>query len=283
MKSVSLWYVIVLLAFFSCGKEDDPIDVQPSPAYKTTKNISYNGVAVDILIDKPEGNEFDVLIIFHGTVQSDSNIMPAAENVLNQFKNILDKDDIMIVSVAYPQEGLLFGDGILQCEAALLWVQNRASEELQVTIKKVFLAGHSQGGYMVTRLNTMHATDGVVANAPGPINLEFRCGLEENGQIPSGLVCTLLENEYGPPSVNPTPYFERSLLNFSSGYKSDILFVQGLEDAPVQMYTWPTFKDSLLNCNNCKNIEFLELQGQGHGALFNSSHAKAAFNDFIKR
>ena len=276
-------HLIVFLTFISCSKEDKTNEDQPSPAYKTTKNISYNGISVDVIIDKPEGNEFDVLITYHGTVQSDNNILPAAENVLNQFKSILEKDDMMLVSVAYPQEGLLFGDGILQCEAALLWVKNRAYEELQITIKNIFLAGHSQGGYMATRLNTKHATDGVIANAPGPINLEYRCGLEEDGQIPNGLVCNLLNDEYGQPSVNPAPYIERSLLNYTTGYKSDILFIQGLEDSPIQMHTWPTFKDILSDCDDCKGITFLELQGQGHGALFNSSQAKAEFNNFINK
>ena len=283
MKLDSIKFLIIFLALFSCNKEDKKIILQVSPAYKTIKNINYNGVSVDIIIDKPEGDDFNVLITFHGTVQSDSNILAAAENILQQFKNIIDRKDIMIVSVAYPQEGLLFGDGIIQCEAALLWIQNMANKELNINIQKIFLAGHSQGAYMATRLNSMHTTDGVIANAPGPLNLVFRCGLEENGQIPKGVVCSLLDNTYGPPSINPTPYYERSLLNLTTGYKSDILFVQGLEDSPIQMYSWPTFKDNLLNCTDCKNIKFLELQGLGHTGLFNSVQAKAEFNDFINR
>jgi hypothetical protein len=127
----------------------------------------------------------------------------------------------------------------------------------------------------------MHQTDGVIANAPGPLNLVFRCQLEENGQIPSGLACTLLESEYGPPSVNPTPYYERSLLNYTSGHKSDILLIQGLNDSPIQMHSWPMFKDDLMNCNSCQSIQFLELEGLGHNALFNSQQAKTEFNTFI--
>ena len=33
---------------------------------------------------------------------------------------------------------------------------------LGVRIGRVFLGGHSQGGYLVTRLNTLHEVDGVV-------------------------------------------------------------------------------------------------------------------------
>jgi len=187
----------------------------------------------------------------------------------------------MIVSVAYPEENLLFGDNIQQSEAALMWVKHQANEELGITVKKIFLAGHSQGGYLVTRLNNMHATNGVIANGPGPLNLVYRCQLEENGQIPNGITCTLLKNTYGTTTSNASAYFERSLLNFTDGFKSDILFVQGLEDSPIQMYSWPVFKEEVMNCTNCQNSQFLEVSGFGHTALFNSSEAKVAFNNFI--
>jgi hypothetical protein len=283
------FYVKVLLLFFiiiTCKKENiennTPITpVIPSPASQFTKNISYNDVSVDVLIDKPEGNEFDVLMVFHGTVYFDSLIYQAAANTLNVFKGLLENTKMMLVSVAYPEENMLMGDNILHCEAALLWLQNNAKSEIGVNVKKIFLAGHSQGGYIVTRLNTMHQTSGVIANAPGPLNLVYRCHLEETGQIPSSHQCTLIRNYYGTTTVNPNAYFERSLLNFTNGFKTDILFVQGLNDSPVQMYSWPSFKEDLLNCVNCNDVHFLELQGIGHNALFNSTLAKTEFNNFI--
>ena len=281
MKLVTMKYLIILLALFSCSKEAAVVDVKTEPAYKITKNISYNGVSVNVIIDKPEGNEFDVLMVFHGTVDFDNLILQAAENTLNVFRGLLDNKNLMIISVAYPEENLLFGENIQHCEAALLWLKNNAQSELGVDVKKIFLAGHSQGGYLVTRLNTMHQTNGVIANAPGPLNLLYRCGLEENGQAPNSQQCSLLRNHYGTTTVNPNAYFERSLLNFTNGFKSDILFVQGLNDAPIQMHSWPNFKDDLMNCNSCQEIQFLELTGLGHNALFNSPQAKIEFNAFI--
>jgi hypothetical protein len=274
--------IIILLAIVACNKENMD-DTTPSPTYQITKNISYNGVSVDLVIDKPEGNEFDVIMVFHGTVRRDSLILQAAHNVLERFKNILDRRDMMIISVAYPEENLLFGDNIQHCEAALLWVKNMANQELGITVNKIFLAGHSQGGYLVTRLNTMHQTDGVIANAPGPLNLVFRCQLEENGQIPNEMECSLLNNEYGSTSTNPDAYFERSLLNFTDGFKSDILFIQGLNDGPIHMHSWASFKQLVGNCTDCQNTQFLELSGFGHTALFQSQVAKTEFNNFINR
>jgi pimeloyl-ACP methyl ester carboxylesterase len=250
-------------------------------AYRITKSITYNNINVDVVIDKPALHEVDVLLVFHGTVLYDSNLMTAANTTLDKFKGILDRKDMMIVSVVYPQENVLFGDNIVQGEAALLWLKNKARQELGITVKKVFLGGHSQGGYMVTRLNTMHQTNGVIANAPGPLNLVYRCQLEENGQIQSGAVCTKLKNVYGTTTSNPNAYFQRSLLNFTNGFKSDILFVQGLNDTPIQMYSWPTFKQDVINCTNCLNKQFVEVAGGEHGSLFESPTAKTEFNNFI--
>ena len=270
---------ILTLLFFSCTK--DNTTEQPTPtAYRITKSVTYNNINVDIVIDKPALNEVDVLLVFHGTVLYDSNLMTAANTTLDKFKGILDRNDMMIVSVAYPQENVLLGDNIVKCEAALLWLKNKASQELGITVKKVFLGGHSQGGYMVTRLNTMHQTNGVIANAPGPLNLVYRCQLEENGQIQPSAVCTKLKNVYGTTS-NPNPYFQRSLLNFTNGFKSDILFVQGLSDSPIQLYSWPTFKQDVLSCSNCQNSQFIEITGGGHGSLFESPIGKSEFNNFI--
>jgi len=271
-------FILLTFLFISCNKDNST--VQPS-AYRITKTITYNSNNVDVVIDKPALNEVDVLLVFHGTVQYDSEILTAANTTLDKFKGILDRNDMMIVSVAYPLENVLLGDNIVKGEAALLWLKNKASQELGITVKKVFLGGHSQGGYMVTRLNTMHQTNGVIANAPGPLNLVYRCQLEENGQVQSGAVCTKLNNVYGTTSNNPNAYFQRSLLNFTNGFKSDILFVQGLNDSPIQLYSWPTFKQDVLSCTNCQNRQFIEIVGGEHGSLFESQIAKTEFNNFI--
>jgi poly(3-hydroxybutyrate) depolymerase len=250
-------------------------------AYRITKNISYNGVSVNVVIDKPQNDVVDVLLVYHGTVAFDNKILDAANNTLDGFKRILQRTDMMIVSVAYPEENLLMGDNLVHSEAALLWVKHKAAQELGITVKKIFLAGHSQGGYLVTRLNTLHATNGVIANGPGPLNLVYRCELEENGQIQSSIACNLLQNAYGTTMTNPDAYFQRSLLNYASGFQSDILFVQGLNDSPIQMYSWPLFKQSVSSCADCREVQFLEIPGLGHTALFESAQAEVVFNDFI--
>jgi hypothetical protein len=283
MKHLNFFLLLLLLLNIACDKNESSGNSNHINRVRTTKNISYNGIAVDIVIDKPENAEMDVLMVFRGTVRNDSLILQAAHNALERFMDILDRNDMMIVSVAYPEENLLFGDNIEHCEAALLWVKNDAESELGITVNKIFLAGHSQGGYLVTRLNTMHQTDGVIANAPGPLNLVFRCQLEENGQIPGEMECALLYDAYGSTSTNPDPYFERSLLNFTNGFKSDVLFIQGMNDGPIHMHSWPAFRQQVEICADCKDIYFVELEGYGHAALFESEEAKNEFNHFINR
>lgn len=272
-------YLLMTACFWmiACAK-----NTPPNKAYRVVRNINYNGVSVDVVIDKPQNDTVDVLVVYHGTVAFDSKVLEAAYNTLDGFKRILNRSDMMIVSVAYPEENLLMGDNIVHAEAALLWVKNKAQQELSITTRKVFLGGHSQGGYLVTRLNTMHPTNGVIANGPGPLNMGYRCQQEELGLIGVSIACTGLRARYGSPTTNPTPYFDRSLLNFTNGHKSDILFVQGLDDSPIQLYSWPTFKQSITACTNCRERLFLELPNVGHTALFESSTAKTEFNKFIQ-
>jgi hypothetical protein len=274
-------FSFLILSLWSCSKEKPTTTELEPQAFNGVKSITYNGVDVNLVIDKPALKDVDVLIVYHGTVMYDSLILDASTSLIDKVKTILDRDDIMIVSVAYPEQNLLMGDNIREAEAGLLWVKHKANEEFGITVKKIFLCGHSQGGYLVTRLNTMHQTNGVIANGPGPLNLVYRCQLEENGTIPNGITCTLLKNTYGTTTTNPNAYLQRSLLNFTTGFKSDILFVQGLNDTPIQMYSWPTFKQDVMNCTTCKNSLFLELAGEGHSALFTSATAKLEFNSFI--
>jgi poly(3-hydroxybutyrate) depolymerase len=268
-----------LLAFLSACKTTQ--SAENDSAFQIAKTIVTDSLSVGVVIDKPKGTSFDVLMVFHGTVSYDSLILDAAQNTLNRFKQILDNKDMMIVSVAYPEENLLMGDNVKHAEVALLWVKNKAATELGINIKKVFLAGHSQGAYVVTRLNTMHETNGVIANAPGPLNLVFRCKLEEDGNIANGAVCNLLKNKYGTTTVNPDAYQARSLLKFTSGYKSDILFVQGLDDTPIQITSWPLFKQKATDCIDCKKVQVYEVSGFGHESLFENPNARFEFNRFI--
>jgi pimeloyl-ACP methyl ester carboxylesterase len=105
--------------------------------------------------------------------------------------------------------------------------------------------------------------------------------LEENGQTTASYVCDNLRNVYGSTAVNSDAYYQRSLLNFTNGFKSDILFIQGLNDMPIQLYSWPIFKQDVLDCTNCQNRQFVEIPGAGHTALFESQTAKTEFNYFI--
>ena len=247
------------------------------------RRVTYGGVTVDVVVDRPANYFVDVLIAYPGTVATDAEIVPAARNIVARTKEITNRTDMMIIGVAYPQQGLLLGDGIREAEAALLWVKEKARKDLKRKVRKIFLIGHSQGGYMVTRLNTMHPTDGVISNAPGPLNLVYRCGLEEMGQIQPSAVCNLLRQTYGTTTANPAAYMARSLLNFTGGHRSDILFVQGLQDSPIQLFSWPTFKQQMMDCTTCQSRQFVEIAGGGHTSLFDSPTAITAYNAFINR
>ncbi|MBX7055613.1 MAG: hypothetical protein K1X36_11710, partial [Pyrinomonadaceae bacterium] len=96
-------------------------------------------------------------------------------------------------------------------------------------------------------------------------------------------VCNLLRQTYGTTTANPAAYMARSLLSFTSGHRSDILFVQGLQDSPIQLFSWPTFRQQMTDCTTCQSRQFFEVPGGGHTSLFDNPEAIAAYNEFINR
>jgi len=245
-----------ILLIAACGGGDSAATPAPTPApspsaaWRGPLKVSNQGVSVDVVVDKPAGNAFDVLVVYHGTVMRDALVMQAANDTLDAFRGLLDDPSIMVVSVAYPEENLMIGDNLVQAEAALLWVKNQAASQLGVQIRHIFLV--------------------------------LRCRLEEDGTIAAGEHCARLRNAYGSTTANPSAYMARSLRSFTTGYQSDILFVQGLEDSRlIQMESWPGFRQQVEACTNCKGVQFLELAGLGHTALFNSTQARDAFRAFL--
>lgn len=278
-------------AMAGCGggtgdSHTDPVPgsttVLSAAAWRGTLQVEHGGVSVDVVVDRPQGTEFDVLLVHHGTVMQDSLIMQAANDTLDSFRPLVDDRSILVASVAYPEENLLLGDNLPYAEAALLCVRGQAAEQLGIRIRHMFLGGHSQGVYPVTRLNTLHPTRGVISNAPGPLDLVFRCQLEERGALATGEHCTRLRNAYGTTAANPSAYWARSLRNFTTGHRSDILFVQGLEDSPIQMHAWPAFAREVAACGDCRGVEFLEIPGLGHASMFVSPHARDVLGAFLQ-
>ena len=258
-----------------------PSAVSGSAAYTITRSIGTAALSVPAIVDKPVGDSLDVMLLFHGTVGLDSLVLDAARNTLDAFGALFDRRDLLLVSVAYPEEGLLMGDNVRHAEAALQWVRDSAARELGITVRRVFLAGHSQGGYIVTRLNTQYTVDGVIASAPGPLDLVYRCRLEEDGRLAASAVCSLLRQTYGSTRAASQSYRARSLLEFTGNQRSPLLVIQGQADSPIQMANWPLFRQQLEACATCAARTILELPGLGHPALFTSAEAKRTFNEFL--
>lgn len=278
--------VVILIIGFILFRNKPSTVSQGTPAHTSVEaelvTINYQGTKLNAYVYRPATKEVDVILAYHGTVDSDSQIIKAAKNFGDIISGVITRDDIMIISVAYPVHASLFGDNIKETEAALLWAKNNAAAELNVKINKLFLMGHSQGAYMVSRLNTIHKTDGVVSNAPGPLDLSFRCKLDEQDPKTTEGYCAALKEVYGSAITNPEPYATRSLISFTSGFKSKVLFTQGLKDGNVQMALWPKFKEAIGACTDCAPITIKEIPNGEHGAGFSDVGAIQAINNFLQ-
>ena len=172
-------------------------------------------------------NQIDVVVVFHGTLLEGGNstIGQAASDMLDRFVNTnttnLNIRDKIIFSVAYPQDHIpqnrqfnltgvgteqadfLMGDNLPYARAAVGWVKNSlnayiAAQGGSKTIKDVYLFGHSQGGKLVSKINTLETgIAGVIANAPGPIQFDQTCTA-----VPGGTSCSKVSAIYGTPEEN---------------------------------------------------------------------------------
>jgi hypothetical protein len=259
-------------------------------------------------------SNLDVVVLYHGTITS-PNTSPAdaATTFLQLALNRVNLKDKLIFSVAYPQDAipiyvnnpdlaaqqfpglnfssLLIGDNIVYAEAALLWVKNNlgsylSSNNIPKTVNKVYTFGHSQGAYLVHRLNTLHAVDGVISNAPGPIDLLSRCSGSQNTV---NISCNKINVGFGTTGANPSAYNSRSLKNFLSGTLSPTLFTQALDDDTGDAYGSPQVANmknivqvGLSTCTNCAEHTF-NYYGSGGTNNTGGGHDAFANNPFVQK
>lgn len=251
-------------------------------------------------------SSIDVIVAYHGTISSQTQtIMQAAQFVSNIFLNNLNIKDKIIFSVAYPQDAIpaanqfgiggnedpnfIFESNLPYARAALLWAKNSlntfmSANSISKTISKVFMFGHSQGGSLVHKLNTLETTDGAICNAPGPIRLDLTCtAIGSSGDLIYNTTCLKLFNKYGSPSTS-TQYFNRSVAAYTTGLKARTLYIQGLQDTAGNgnQLTWMNQLIQTLTTNSASNAEFsyLRIPG-GHEAFVSDSQAQNAIRLFV--
>ena len=206
-----------------------PFTIVPSDGEtETIDGVSYP-VMGRLYVPTSLGNSIDVIVAFHGTIDDDDSdpavvatqdgIAEAALTTLQQLtnQNTVNLRDKIIFSVAYPQDhaskvrqynlgnigreqaDFLMGDNLPYARAAVKWVKNSldtyiAAQGGSQTINDVYLFGHSQGGKLVTKINTLDTgIAGVVANAPGPIQFDETCS-----SSPSLISCAKIAAIHGP-------------------------------------------------------------------------------------
>ena len=209
-------------------------------------------------------SQIDVLVVFHGTLEDDGSttIGNAAVTSLNFFLNSsgLNCRDLIIFSAAYPQDHIsntlqfnisgvgteastfLMGDNLPYVRAAVGWVKNSlnayiAAQGGSKTIGDVYLFGHSQGGKLVTKMNTIEeGIAGVVANAPGPIQFDQTCFADG-----SNTSCTKVAAIHGASTGDGSePYKSIGLETYTYQHKAPILFTQAKGDTTGagNQYAW---------------------------------------------
>lgn len=256
-------------------------------------------------------SSIDVVVAYHGTIETPgATIADASAYMMNVWKTGISATDKIIFSVAYPQDHIsvaqninlltqtqlnsfYLGDNLPYAQAALLWAKNNlntfmTSNSISKTIKDVYMFGHSQGGSLVHKLNTLVQTKGVVANAPGPIRLDETCAAGETAGA-SNTTCTKLFGAYG--TANSTPlssnqYFLRSVENYVTGHLAPITYTQALDDttgyAPgvLGQVGWMTELTSIMQTNG-QTYSYYTVPTGGHGAYEHNAYLQGIIRDAV--
>jgi hypothetical protein len=267
------------------------------------------------------GPNVDVVVLYHSTIGS-PNLTPldAAQTFLNiaTSSSQLNLRDKIIFSVAYPQDAVpdwvnevkspseefpefdgtleysnfYLGDNITHAEAALLWVKEKlnsylSSNGIEKSISRIYTFGHSQGAYLTHRLNTMHAVDGVISNAPGPIDLLTVCTFSESDSD-SIFSCSKIKTGIGSTTTNPSAYDDISLKNFLSGTLSPALFTQALDDTTGDAFGSPQVENmqnivqaGLNTCTENGPIEFIYYDTGGHASFVTNTNQQKDIRNFV--
>ena len=200
-------------------------------------------------------SSIDALVVFHGTVGAGVSLQQASETALTQFINSsgLNIRDKIIFSAAYPQDhvhssyqynlsgigsntfNFIMGDNLPYARAAVGWVKSGglnsyiAAQGGSKTVNNVYLFGHSQGGKLVAKMNTIETgIAGVISNAPGPIQFDQTCIADADNYS-----CSKLTYIHGTSSNSRTNFDELNSYpgqTYSSRYTGkhvDIVTLEG--------------------------------------------------------
>ena len=259
------------------------------------------------------GPEVDVVLLYHGTITA-AGVSPldSAQTFIDlaTTPSGLNLRDKILFSVAYPQDAIpvwvteaespsaefpefanvldidtfYFGDGLYHAEAALLWAKENLNSYLTSvgagkSISRVYTFGHSQGAYMVHRLNTMHRVDGVISNAPGPIDLLDRCSGAQNT---INYTCNKIRVGFGTTTADPDAYNSRSLKEYLTGTLSPQIFTQALDDDSYQVNLMQTVVEPGINtCTEYGPVEIKYYASGGHTAFASNPLVQEDVRNFV--
>jgi len=256
-------------------------------------------------------SSIDVVVCYHPTISdSATTILQSANNMMSIMKNNVGIKDKIIFCVAYPQDAVTvaqninlltaaelsnfkFGDNLPYARAALLWAKNNlngfmSSNGITKTINKVFMFGHSQGGSLVHKLNTLEQTNGAIANAPGPIRLDLTCSAVE-AVSGTNTTCNKLFTAYG--TANSTPltsnqYYQRSMQPYVTGHQAPITYLQALDDStgniPGNPNSGQPYYMTQLNAAMTANAQPYTYISLNHNGSAADNHAAFITNNIFK-
>ncbi len=258
---------------FKCenGNCADLIDLSESHSGQRIliRTPKYDSIAY---VTKPEGDSMDLVVLLHGTTNDDAASETAALKMPEMIRAMPRLSDACIVSLAYRETGMAIGDDVLEPLDVFSALEKNPSLQ-GLDRKKLQIIGHSRGGYVALMINAAVPNDGIVVNAPGPLDIAHSCEiLLESGnpgaaQMRAFCAGTMAER-YGTLAQNRGAYEALSVANRACFSKSPVLFLQGGRDKRIQIEELAEL-EALFESGRCPiDYEILRVENAGHSDIF---------------
>ena len=290
------------------GYTSNPVVTVGAPPSGGAVTYNLNGTEYPIMgsLYVPQGGAgtLNVLVAFHGTLDETgtTTIGDAAYYQRNLWVNTIGVKDMIVFAPAIPQDHIdgdrqygidgreaasfLMGDNINYARAAVEWVKNDlisylATQGVTQTLGDVYVFGHSQGGKLACKINTLTTgIAGVVANAPGPIQFDQTCAAD-----PDNYSCSKVAAIHGASTGDgSSPYNTIGLENYTSTHNAPILFTQALDDTVGggNQATWlQNYRNAIDAISGNANTTVTTVPTGGHAAYESNAVLQLAIKNFI--
>ncbi|RMF55492.1 hypothetical protein D6745_01815 [Candidatus Woesearchaeota archaeon] len=253
--------------------------------------LKTDNCSVTAFLNKPKGIDFDkVIIIAGGYTDTDKGGYNSAKRISDLVKDKFNRLGYLSLVVVYKQETGLGDKDLKDFLCAVRWAKHNAGE-YGLKLDKIYLLGHSRGGYIVSFANTIEKTNGVIANS-FVTDLRRLYEMTENKEIglydpelqkrAENIINLTIRSYSGTPDEVPKIWEQKSIIPNINKMKSRYMFTLGNDELKYAHEIMGGLEKAFESCNDCVEWEYVKINNMKHYPFYNKEWWEAVL-EFIRK